>query len=731
MSDSELEYLNADFDPSKLTVDRLRGILVSHDVKYPSSAKKAQLVDLFNNNVLPQARKILRAQSRIKRTSKGIENVDSGQAGSVPGEDGDHLLEPSGPDATRKRGGRKTGSSLAGVGAEDDLKPEAATKKTPGRRSNSKRPHSTDAETGAQLKPNPQAMRKSRKSEGQPLVKMEEPEETNGHIGRGDNVFSSENPFQSGSSPLSGDARLPSGAGRRKSSGPPINKDAGRRKSAAVRRKTDNFAAERLPKAEDGIVVPSSQRFEVPIKSLKREPRYDDSETSVEAGEEFTPEGEAELERERAMNGGKELLPPRKGQKQKGPGRISKSAPWVVLLTLLGGYATWWRREKIEVGYCGIGSPSTTLADYQIPDWASVLQPHCEPCPNHAYCSEDLITQCERDFVLKPHPLSLGGLVPLAPTCEPDGEKVRKVKAVADRAVEELRERRAKYECGELTGEGQKGTPRLELSETNLREAVGEKRRKGLTQNEFENLWQSALGEVLERDEITVGTDEWASYFHHRHSSRLALASTSLSRLSLSCTIRRSARLTLARYRIQLGGLVALCLIGITLLGRLRSLNAAKARVPNLVGLTLDRLAAHATIHAQDPRAAPEPWISVGQLRDDVLRDEFSAKRREELWRRVKAVVEMNANVRASVREARGGEVSRVWEWIGSVGLLEDAGAWGAGRPSRRRESERWLPQPTGKEMNGNVEEDRAVERERQEMIQTQRSRWDEGRPIY
>ncbi|KAI9742951.1 MAG: hypothetical protein M4579_007751, partial [Chaenotheca gracillima] len=119
-----------------------------------------------------------------------------------------------------------------------------------------------------------------------------------------------------------------------------------------------------------------------------------------------------------------------------------------------------------------------------------------------------MVTKCEPDFVLQPHPLSLGGLVPLAPTCEPDGEKARKVKAVADRAVEELRERRAKYECGDLIDEKNKAVkPSVEISETKLKEAVGEKRRKGMTQSEFENLWQSALGEVLNRDEILVGTD--------------------------------------------------------------------------------------------------------------------------------------------------------------------------------------------------------------------------------
>ena len=145
------------------------------------------------------------------------------------------------------------------------------------------------------------------------------------------------------------------------------------------------------------------------------------------------------------------------------------------------------------------------------------------------------------------------------------------------------------------------------------------------------------------------------------------------------------------------------------------SLRSSRARVPSLVATTLDRLATQAALHARGD--APEGWISVGQLRDDVLRDEFSASRREKQWARVAAVVERNANVRASVREGRGGEVSRVWEWIGSLGLLGDGSG---GRRESRRIS--WGGVSTSEaaydtNTNGNGE--------------MEMRKWDEGRPIY
>lgn len=197
---------------------------------------------------------------------------------------------------------------------------------------------------------------------------------------------------------------------------------------------------------------------------------------------------------------------------------------------------------------------------------------------------------------------------------------------------------------------------------------------------------------------------------------RRSLRSTSLARLPLTCSLQRSVRITLARHRISLATILGI--VGLLLYGRsyVLSLQSSKARVPFLVATTLDRLATQAALHARG--GASEAWISVGQLRDDVLRDEFSSSRREKLWARVAAVVERNANVRASVREGRGGEVSRVWEWIGSLGLLGD----GTGS---RRESGRisWggVSTPDGV-LDGTPET-------KDEMMEIRK--WDEGRPIY
>jgi len=149
------------------------------------------------------------------------------------------------------------------------------------------------------------------------------------------------------------------------------------------------------------------------------------------------------------------------------------------------------------------------------------LQPQCEPCPQHALCYPNMQVECEHDFVLKQHPLSLNGVIPLPPTCEPDSEKQKRVKVVADRAVEALRNQRASYECGEPVGasgivEPTQEVPktalvssaRVEVSEEQLQETISKQRRKNMSDEEFADLFASALDDIKDRDEIEVTHDK-------------------------------------------------------------------------------------------------------------------------------------------------------------------------------------------------------------------------------
>jgi len=68
-------YLLPNFDPTSLRHADLRRILLFHDVDFPSSAKKAKLVDLFFHNITPNAETILRQKRNVRPIRPRMEIV--------------------------------------------------------------------------------------------------------------------------------------------------------------------------------------------------------------------------------------------------------------------------------------------------------------------------------------------------------------------------------------------------------------------------------------------------------------------------------------------------------------------------------------------------------------------------------------------------------------------------------------------------------------------------------
>ncbi|KAJ5168887.1 uncharacterized protein N7482_004481 [Penicillium canariense] len=722
----ELDYLQPDFDLNSLTVPRLRSILVNHDVSYPASAKKAQLIRILEDEVLPRARKLLRDRERVRRTSAGI--TDMSRENSVAGDedDRDSLPLPPTPSTTGTRRGTSRRSGRAStIETDGGFAPAtpATTKRKTAARSVGKHPRASDTETGDDSTATPVAavgasprkstVRKLRRSSLLPSTEVDEYTPSVKTEPRDDTVFTDDNPFQSGSPSEVVSRRTSSYDGKRKSGGRLSTESPALRNSLRSRKSTTPINV----KQEDGYSAPSRESFDFAsrLRPTEEEPEEEseEDESELSAGEEFTPEDQLALETEQYAP----LTQVRKRPKKQGS--MSIIASWFIILSVLGGFGAWWRKEKIEIGYCGLGKPTWSLAETNVPEWANVLEPRCEPCPSHAFCYPDFEARCEHDFILKPHPLALGGLVPLPPTCEPDSEKARRVKAVADKAVEELRERRARWECGQLNEDGKVASP--EIPEAELKEEVAKKRRKGLSDTEFDDLWKGAIGEIIEKEEVVSNTK--------KPSAVLVLSSTSTARLPLSCASRRYVRLALLAYRLPLSLLVLAACALVYARARVLARRSDIARVPELVATTLDRLATQAALHSRG--GAREPYIPIGQLRDDVLRSELHGKRREELWHRVRRVVEENANVRAAVREGRSGDVARCWEWIGGIGSVNATnGSPGELGSSPRRDSARFsLPSPST-----NVDADHHMSAASKDVPVTsnrQSSRWDEGRPIY
>ncbi|KAI3320101.1 Man1-Src1p-C-terminal domain-containing protein [Xylariaceae sp. AK1471] len=714
MSDSEADYLQPGFDPKSLTIPRLRSILVAHNISYSSSAKKGQLVDIFNDQIVPQSKKILAARARAKRSSRGIFDADSVSSSSNPFDGHEDLAPPPPPPASirRSRSPRKASARVKSEEPDFDPPMPPPVPSSPSKRSSrlpSRNFQVSDTETGSEL--DGSAVLKRTRGDATPKLKTEE---SDGLFRRTSDVFTSDNPFQSGSSPAIAD-QTPSNRRRTTSH------NASRSTSKGARGGTDNYG---FPDDDEptnyGVLKVPAPRF---TRRKTPEPRFETPEPpTVEAGEEFTPQEQLELAAEEAVNSRTAAVP---GRQSRHSSKMSKKTPIsMLLITILGVYAGWYRQEKIAVGYCGVGQTVSSIPSaIEVPEWAQsvlpeqisvpqsiidMLEPECEPCPPHAYCYSDYSVRCEQDYILKPHPFALGGVVPLPPTCEPDGEKVRRVQAVADRAIEELRERTAKYECRQPIDEEGTIVDTPAVEELELKQVINKKKSRKMSNQEFEDLWGSAIGEIKQREEVQVEIKETSN------SSAVPntfLSSTSLARVPLTCAIRRSIRLGLARHRFQIS--VVIALIATVIYGRSHFLadRAAAARVPTLVDQVLDRLAQQKE-RGYDEDDMDDPWLFLPNLRDDILRSTHSLRQRERIWQRVKAVVEQNSNVRTSQREGRSGEVGRAWEWIGPT--TGDSGG-------RRRRSGRVSWGPDVKSEDSPVSADKSYLHQK----------WEEPRPVY
>lgn len=509
MADAD-DYLQDGFNPRSVTIPRLRSILVTHNIDYPSTAKKTQLVALVEEQVLPQVPKLRAQRARAKRSSLGIVNAGSAQDNGLWDDD---ELSPPRPASRRSKSPRK---SSARIKVEEEEPAAPIFHPEPKRSSRASRSVSRqlshDPEDDAQLYAAPASSRRSNRRtvtpqikpepEPEPVPEVEEEEEEEEEDSEEEDeeedeieeeptqyeedasVFTDDNPFQGGSSsPL------------------PVQTPNRRRTVSVEPAKSAKSARRRTAVGTES--ARATRRFEMATPPR----RHKTPEHLLEPGEEFTPDEQLELEDE-AASGDAVALRRQAVVKHKRRGSV-KTPFFVLLLSLLGAYLTWYRQEKMAVGYCHVGRPAKQVIPPEIPVpdiLVPFIEPECETCPQHAFCYDDFTVRCQDDFILKPHPLALGGLVPLPPTCEPDSEKARRVQAVADKAIEELRDRRAKYECGELTNDAGEQEDSPTIAEEELKATVSQKRNKRMNSQEFDELWEAAIGEITGREEVEVQT---------------------------------------------------------------------------------------------------------------------------------------------------------------------------------------------------------------------------------
>lgn len=488
--------LDESFDVKSLRIADLRRILLEHNVNYPSSAKKQVLLDLFHEHV-------------VNRQKNGI------------------------------KGRRREKSDISGS-VYDDLKTKQVKPKSTKKKSQEHSEDAIDVEKG-------NIRMSRRKSTHFDDLNYEEKEKLKEKplLNEG---FSNENFFQqqrlSSYKPHSSRTSLQHSMSELPCGLSPIFSETPQR--SVMQMKSDVRLKNLVqPSVEIASIRPKPQKFMTNIENLRTSKQFHDMTiytNSVHSptiqtfenkeslsDDTILDKNEAEVEKEKIDidKSTSHVLCNKSEIKYKRHKRVSLIKFFVIfvfgsfLIILLGI----WREETIRLGYCDVEIQETpniySSIRKKIPKMLfDNLFIYCKPCPNHAICYPNYKLVCKKDYILAPNIFSLNGLIPITPSCIPDTEKLRKVHIIVNEAIEILRDKNAKLECGSL--KLLKGEKEGVLEE-DLEKYLWEMKSPNIDNHQFQELLSDALEDITTYDEISVENDGYVAFNFLFYNSKLWL----------------------------------------------------------------------------------------------------------------------------------------------------------------------------------------------------------------
>lgn len=79
------QYLQPDFDPATLTVSQLLGVLGFHNIRYPTPYSKSKLIQVFNEEIKPQATKFKKERIKTENSIASDDGITDGLTGEPVG----------------------------------------------------------------------------------------------------------------------------------------------------------------------------------------------------------------------------------------------------------------------------------------------------------------------------------------------------------------------------------------------------------------------------------------------------------------------------------------------------------------------------------------------------------------------------------------------------------------------------------------------------------------------
>ncbi|KAG7881323.1 hypothetical protein KL938_003453 [Ogataea parapolymorpha] len=441
-----VEYLDPDFDPHKVTVPRLRSILVDRNIDYPSSAKKSELIQLYEEYIRPNAAKWLEEYKKSIENSVEIEEANASSKRSAkisrystPDKESRKSLSPA-PDQTVPQ---KRGSEAA----------------TPKRKKLHRKNKSTEENAVSDDAESPTVSRmeeaKSSKSIKSPLS-LEK--------------FESESPVEEGdiSDIL---ARLVSPK-KEEPKNQIVEMEMENTFEVVENVQVPSFLDEMLA-GPDRIIDNESGDDERTIASatkvMQREllTDVDSSDTEVEEAEVKVRESEVrevvEIDGEQQTEVVEQetiketvVVVESSAEVESKPVQKGHYKYALLLLPILSSLF-FYRSMAVDVGFCGregeirsvrswlpTENPLLTQFANKADAFLEQIKPRCIPCPEHAICRYDSKLECKSGYTVSRPWQSLLGLIPRMEQCVYDEKRLEKIKLMTEFTLDILRRKNGK-----------------------------------------------------------------------------------------------------------------------------------------------------------------------------------------------------------------------------------------------------------------------------------------------
>ena len=692
---SEMNYLDADFNPKDSKMAELRKILTENRVEYPNKAKKSVLVKLFNDDVKPRVPELREKQKNVKPTSEGIELVKSKQRSKSKSPKKKKRTREEAKKEEESKEEEKETISIDIVDKDGDIKMELSPRKSPskkkGKHESPKK--SENVEEEGSKKKRRRKDQKKRKSLGNSSIDMTASPEKSLQIDK----FETESNSSASPNTSFNDIKSHAIKGELKfASSEPLPAPLRRRAPDLAKLNVSEEFRAKLKEAvlsQEPEIIPVEIKKEDPVpievsvqdaitKEESDEITSSDvimSSDEVKTSEQASPEVGTEniVNNEDKINSSKEIQPETKQPCKLKAGKCAKGALKFVGKSLYFSviasavlYGVWMREQRFQVGFCGeelpLKSITGTFKDNKLlQDVDNFLQdslkPQCQPCPENAVCSTNLHMTCTTGFNLVESPFSLNGLLPFVGECVKDDSERRAINKMVDHAMKYLREQNSRVECGRGSNKEISGISLEELFD-NVSEDIMEEFE--LSKHQIKTLWSGVVKKVKTFPEVhhfVVSEDSQNEDSEEDTTGKTIefLHSSSRKAISMGCLYENELKTFYLENLYYIWGTLATLLLSFFTKRAIEKGNKQQEEIDEYTKKATEAL------KKQAKEDSDFPFLHTLQLKEAILADIVDLNRKNLLWDQLIDNLEKDTENISSNQADIQGEIVKCWKWIG------------------------------------------------------------------